>query len=355
MMLLKLLSACDTTKTNPLVISLMDKGTIGERIEDLGIRVFELNISYKSPLTLNLIKLWFVLRQFKPDIFQGWMYHANFLAYFFSFIFPKTKIFLGIRQTLYDIKNERIFTRFLIYLGKYISHRCDAVIYNSKKSLEQHLGYGYSRNNVMLIPNGFDVSSYSPSKFRNNVNNIKRKLGIPVDAFIIGIVARNHPMKGHSIFLTAAQNLLDKYPDIHFMGIGEDVTYSKLGHLIDNRYKSSIHLLGERQDIPELISILDLSVNSSTWGEAFSNAICETMAMEIPCVVTDIGDSKYIVGEYGFVVEPGDIVSLTSGLTKMVELKPDDRKQLGKKSRARIIESFSLEKITKDYELLYEV
>ena len=83
-MLLKLLSAINLDKYNILVVSLIDKGAIGQKIEALGIKVYTLNLSSKLPVTFSLLSLPFVLKRFEPNIFHGWMYHANLLLSFIS-------------------------------------------------------------------------------------------------------------------------------------------------------------------------------------------------------------------------------------------------------------------------------
>ena len=65
----------------------------------------------------------------------------------------------------------------------------------------------------------------------------------------------------------------------------------------------SVLLLGLRKDVSEVLNAFDLLVSSSV-GEGFSNAIGEAMAVELPCVVTDVGDSARVVGSTGWVVDP---------------------------------------------------
>ncbi|MDA8872032.1 glycosyltransferase, partial [Candidatus Thioglobus sp.] len=145
-MLLKVLSAVSLDKYNILVISLIDKGTIGHKIESLGIEVFSLNLSRKCPITFSLLLLPFVLKKFKPNIFHGWMYHANLLLSLISLLYPKVRIIWGIRHSLYDIDKEKFLTKLVIYLSKFFSKKCTNIIFNSSKSLEQHVKYGFSEN-----------------------------------------------------------------------------------------------------------------------------------------------------------------------------------------------------------------
>lgn len=358
MMLFKLLSATDRAKVNLLVVSLMNKGPIGVRIEAIGIRVHSLNLSRKFPFSLSLFalwKMWGVLKEFKPAILQGWMYHANIVVFFISLVFSEAKLYWNIRQTLYGMKRERLMTKIVIKAGRWLSKYCDGIIYNSKKSLEQHSKCGYSSKNAIVIPNGFDADLFSPFQYQAHLTKLKKQLKIPSEALIIGLVARYHPMKGHSIFLEASLKLLDKFPDTHFVFVGRGVTCPSLSGIIEERCKSSFHFLEEREDIPELLSIVDIAVNSSIWGEGFSNAIGEAMLMGIPCVVTDVGDSAFIVGDCGVVVTPGDINSLVSGMLSLVDMSSDARRQLGHKSRVRMIDQFLLEASSRKYGLLYGI
>jgi glycosyltransferase involved in cell wall biosynthesis len=343
------------TKFNFLVVALVDKGVVGSQIEELGVEIVELNLSRKTPITFKLLKLIFILKYFKPDVIQGWMYHANLLAYMSSIFFFRAKLYWSVRHTLYNIRNEKLITRFVIRSCKLLSGRCDKIIYNSRKSLQQHVEFGYSKNNSIVIHNGFDVDKYSPLNYRNTRDKYKSELGVSRDAIIIGIVARFHPMKGYEDFINAALLVLEKYPNTHFIAVGKNITDSQFEHLLADNYLSSFHFLGERSDIPEIISTFDISVNSSKWGEAFSNSICESMAMEVPCVVTNVGDSEYIVGELGMIVEPGDVNSLSERIIELIEKGPVLRNQLGIKSRLRIVENFSLKILNKHHEELYSV
>lgn len=355
MSLLKLISTSDNSKVNLLVVSLKDRGSIGEQMEKQGVKVVELNLSRFTPITFNCFKLLFNLLSFKPDIIQGWMYHANFLSYLYSYAIPKASIYWGIRQSLYSTKNEKIITRIIIYLCKLVSFRCDKIIYNSKKSLEQHTNYGFTKNNCEVIPNGFNDKLFSPSNVNRSNVNIRSELNIPEDVIVVGVVARNHPMKGYENFIKAASNILQTYPNVHFIAAGNKIEKPRFKHLLNNMNINSFHFLSEGRDISRLISIFDIAVSSSIWGEGFSNFICEAMLMEVPCVVTDVGDSKLIVDDFGIVVEPGSISSLSRGIVKMIEMPLEKRKEIGRKSRTRIIENFSLEILKENYEKLYGI
>ena len=86
-MLYKLLSATDRSRFESVVVSLMDKGTIGEKIEALGVRIYALNM-HRGILAIDaVLRLRKIMCALRPDLIQGWMYHANvaaFLSYYFQ-------------------------------------------------------------------------------------------------------------------------------------------------------------------------------------------------------------------------------------------------------------------------------
>jgi glycosyltransferase involved in cell wall biosynthesis len=115
-----------------------------------------------------------------------------------------------------------------------------------------------------------------------------------------------------------------------------------------------VHLLGARNDISRLTAALDICSLSSAYGEAFPLVIGEAMSCGVPCVVTDVGDSAWIVGDTGRVVPPKNAPALAEAWQELIELDPQDREKLGKMARKRVIEDFSIELIVDRYEEVYE-
>jgi len=99
----------------------------------------------------------------------------------------------------------------------------------------------------------------------------------------------------------------------------------------------------ETNPVP-IYNALDICVSSSV-GEGFSNVIAEAMSCQVPCVVTEVGDSPHIVGETGYTTPAGNPNSLADAILRMAELPRDDRKNLGKMARLRIETEFSVAKM----------
>ena len=355
MMLYKLLSNYNKNLFKPVVISLMDRGTLGNRIEKLGIPVYAVGIikHHLRPIVFyRFIKL---IYQLKPDIIQGWMYHGNIASSLAGLcLLNKVPILWNIRHTPYNLKEEKWFTSILIRLGALFSHQPKYIIYNSQASAYHHKLLGYNNKLHKIIPNGFDCFQFKPSITARLT--LRNELKLKKDDFLIGFIARYHPMKNHVDFIRAARKLISKYPYIHFVLAGRNV--NKFNSVLVNLIKeegivSQVHLLDERNDISEITAAPDIATNFSSWGESFSNAIGEAMACGIPCVVTDIGDSALIVGDTGIVIPTKNIDELVKAWIKLIKISSEGRKQLGQKARERIVNNFSLLKIINNYEEVY--
>jgi glycosyltransferase involved in cell wall biosynthesis len=328
----------------------MGRGKVTERIEALGVKVETLDLGQgERPSWKTIKKLRQFVRAFNPDIVQGWMYHGNIVATVVVFLFDpmrrKVKLFWNVRQTLYDINSEKAQTRWLIVLGRWLSFFPYSIIYNSNLSAEQHCNAGYLSKKTRIIPNGFDLQKFKPDQ--NRRQQLREELKVSESTVLIGHISRLHPMKDHATLLRAIDRVVGRLPST---GDKQEVLFLLIGHGVTSELSQNpaIRFLGERSDIPKIMSALDILVSSSAWGEGFPNVIGEAMASEVPCVVTDVGDSAYIVGKYGRVCSVEDDQCIANSLLQLIENK-QERKTAGKQARKRIKENYSMDKIKKEY------
>jgi glycosyltransferase involved in cell wall biosynthesis len=292
------------------------------------------------------------LRQSNPDIVQGWLYHGNVAATVSTLFWDNAPpVLWNIRGSLATGKR---FTNLLVWLSAKISFLPYKIINNSTASAlehEQRLGFRTERR--VVLPNGFDTEMFRPSA--NSRRTVRQSLGISDDAIVIGLLGRYHPIKDHENFLAAAGVVRDRHPNVHFVlaGEGVDETNAALRELV---LRHGLHeraqLLGLRSDVAELMCSLDLLVCSS-WGEGFPNVVGEAMSCGVPCVVTDVGDCREVVGDTGRTVPPRDSSALAQGILDLIAIGSEGRAALGARARQRVIESFSLEAVVRRYEDLY--
>jgi len=228
------------------------------------------------------------------------------------------------------------------------------IIYNSKTGAEQHEHNGYKASKRVLIPNGFDTELFQPSM--KAYNSVRKELDINPKATVIGLVGRYHYLKGHNNFLKAASILIKKYPGIQFVLVGSQIDrdnaelHEKIGQL---GLSQNVHLLGERFDIPRLTAAFDIATSSSI-SEGFPNVIGEAMSCAVPCVVTDVGDSAWVIADSGRVVAAQNPEALVAAWVDLLEMGKEMRLVLGRQARRRIMDNFSISAVVKQYEVLYD-
>jgi glycosyltransferase involved in cell wall biosynthesis len=356
MMLYKLLFGTDQLRFEPIVLSLMDHGKYGDSIEALGIQVHTIDMKGGLPIPAKVWQCIQKVHQLKPDLIISWMYHSSFAAQVSNtFRLQSVPIIWNIRQSTDSFENTKPSTTALIKLLAKLSSFSLKIIYNSHVGASQHEKLGYRATKTVVIPNGFDTNFFAPSQ--EHRISIRAELGIANETFLIGRVGRYHPMKDYSNFLHAAAFLLKKYPDTHFILAGSEVDgqNQNLCEIIHNLgIANRTHLLGERRDIVRLTAALDIATSTSVSNEGFPNVIGEAMSCGVPCVVTDVGDSAWIVGDTGRVVPPRNSEVLAQAWKELIDMGSEGREALGKAARARIMECFSLDSVVAQYEELYE-
>jgi len=215
----------------------------------------------------------------------------------------------------------------------------------------------FPTNKVFTIYNGVNVREYID---KNNIEILKGSIGIEKKHPVVGVVAGLRKIKGIRYFIEAASIISRRNADVEFLIIGPDwgepgCTKEELEFLAKQlKVSNNIRFLGTRSDIPDLITIFDVAVVASL-SEGFSNAILEYMASSKPVVATNVGGNPEAVvhGETGFLVPPGDASALANAIGAILEDK-QMATRFGRAGRKCVEEKFSLEKMIKNYENLFE-
>lgn len=354
MSLYRLLSCIDRTMYASQVVSLIPVGGVGDKIRELGIPVFTLNMKPGQPSVSALLKLTNRMRNERFDIIQTWLYHADLLGLLAAKGAGINNVAWNIRNSYIDMSKYHRMSGIVLKVCAWLSEWPQAVVCNSRAGKDFHASINYHPKRWVLIPNGIDLSEYKPDSLARL--SVRQELGIAPDALLIGLAARYDPMKDHANFLKAAALLARSGLDAHFIMAGQDVKPDNqdLSGIVDQEGLSGrVHMLGRRSDMPRLYAALDVFSLTSLFGEGFPNVIAEAMACGVPCAVTDVGDSALIVGETGRVVPSRDPKALASAWAGILGLSLEEREALGKSARGRIASLFSIEKMVAAYAQLY--
>lgn len=355
MMLYKLLRRLPEHDIAAEVASLTTEGRLAAPIRELGVPVYALGARRGVPDPRMVVQLARRLRVDRPQVVQTWMYHADLIGGLAAKLVGSIPIAWNIRQSDLDPTHSKRLTIWTAKTCAWLSHAIpERIVCCSDAAARVHREMGYAEKKLIVIPNGFEVDHFRPD--RSARITVRSELGIEQRHPIVGMVARFDPQKDHWSFVDAASLLAARLPAARFVLCGDGVTWAneKLVRWIDERgIRERVHLLGRREDVARLMNAFDVATLSSAYGEGFPNVVGEAMACGVPCVVTDVGDAAWIVGDTGRVVPIRDPLALADAWFELVEAGDSTRQALGARARARVVEHFDLETIAGRYASLY--
>lgn len=346
-MLLKLLEIGRGDPRTSVVISLTDIGPIGARISALGVPVHALGMHRGRPDPAALFRLVALLRRERPDVVQTWMYHSDLLGGVAARLLGVPVVW-GVRHdtSCHDKALTRATRLACALLSRWVPQQ---VVFNSNTARRSHAAGGYATRKLVVVPNGFDLARFRPDPVARA--ELRRELGIPARAPVVGIVARFHPDKGHDTFARAAARVRAARPDVHFVLCGDGVDWAdpELSRLLEGAgLRDVAHLLGARVDVERVFAALDVACLASR-TESFPNVLGEAMACGVPCVATDCGDVRAVVGAAGRVVPIGDAAAMGDALLEMLQLEPAAREALAVAARAHVAASYGLPSVARRF------
>jgi glycosyltransferase involved in cell wall biosynthesis len=205
---------------------------------------------------------------------------------------------------------------------------------------------------ITIIYNGIDGDEFTREFDRAE---IIEELDISPDAKIIGIVARLDSIKNHRCLIKAMKKVAARFPDALLLVIGDGPLRTELEELVSFvRLNNNIKFLGTRNDIPRLLSVLDIFVLCSL-SEGLPLTILEAMAAGKPIVATDVGGIPEIIkdGIDGIIIPSDDSDRLAEAISELLRDKRK-RHEMGAKARMKFEEKFTIQTMVKSYEELYE-
>ncbi|GAH86382.1 unnamed protein product, partial [marine sediment metagenome] len=224
----------------------------------------------------------------------------------------------------------------------------------------------YNINKVHWLPNGIippkNSHALSLEEKELIINELNLNSHLDKDDFIIiyvGNMIFQQKVKGMIDFLTGFNNFIVKInPDglkrgIKLLFIGEGLH----SHLLEQKIRefeleNHVFLLGRRDDVNIILTISDLLALTS-YIEGFPNVILEAMSSKVPCIGTNVGGIKSLIGDTGYLVKPGDIEGIEKKVFNFYKLSELEKIKLGKRAFDRIKNNFDLEIIGKKLFDLY--
>jgi glycosyltransferase involved in cell wall biosynthesis len=204
-------------------------------------------------------------------------------------------------------------------------------------------------DDVTFVPNGIDELPPADGP------RVRAELGIGPEDPVIGAVAVLRPQKALQNLVEAAAALAPDHPGLRVLIAGDGPERQRLEPMIRERgLESTVTLLGQRGDVPDVLAALDVAVVSSDF-EGTPLAVLEYMDAGLPVVATRVGGLPDLIehGRHGLLVEPGDPSALAEAIGTLLR-NPEQARELGALGRERRRAEFSIDQTVRTLERMYE-
>ena len=349
---------CKFDKSNThTVISLMNEQKYVPMLKKIGINVFTLNFSNRQVNLKGMVKLYRLIKKIEPDVVQTWLDLADLVGGVIARFAGIKNIVWGVHHSELKRGESKLSTIFISRVNALMSYFIPRkIIYCAEESRKAQEKIGYKKSKGIIVFNGYDWKGFKPDN--SIVQSLRNELSIHHDTFLIGHVGRYDPQKDLGNLIDAFSILNKKNLKFQASIVGTELDKEN-SELVASIKKHDlcmhIHLLGRRDDIEVVMNGIDLFVLSSV-SEAFPNVINEAMLCGTPCVTTDVGDSRFIVGETGWTVRPKDSMALADAIIKAYNEKNSNSSSWIKRKvacRKRVEDNFSIDIMIENYKKVW--
>ncbi len=205
---------------------------------------------------------------------------------------------------------------------------------------------------ITIVNSGLELDYYRNVTI--DIASIKQSLKIEPHLNLVGMISRLEPVKGAEYIVPAAKVVIEKFTDVRFLIAGEGSLREKMESEARNfGISDKFIFLGWREDVREILSVLDVLVQPSL-NEAVGRILIEAGASSVPVVATKVGGIPEIVldGQTGILIEPGDAQGLAQAVISLLE-DEDKRKKMGLNAKNRINERFSAQSMVNSISQVY--
>lgn len=345
--LLEILQFIDKFKIHP-IIACPTEGVLPSRIREMGIDIhFSRFESLRNPVKfISEIRELQIFAQ-NNDVS---LIHSN------STLSAKHAMFLGKILKVPTVAHIRDFvpaTDLFFRIWLYFIDRVVAI----SKSVERSLRHPCIPNCTQLIYNGVDTERFVPS---HDAAAIRRLLDLPSDNLLVGTIGRFGADKGMASFVDAAHLILQEFPHVRFVVVGDAVFSENIHYqdeavqkIMDLHIKDHVLCMGNREDVHEIMAALDIIVVPSL-REPFGRVAAEAGACGKPVVASAVGGLAEIVrdSETGILVPPDDPIAMSSAILRLLHSE-ELRRTMGIKARERICKLFDIRRTVNEIENLY--
>jgi len=340
----------DRDKYQLFACCLKEGGPYEKRLRDTGINVS--NLGLKNILDVRIIpRLIKYIKENRIDVVHTSVFPADVYGRIAAklagvpFIFSTTERF--------EEHKQEVMYLLLCFADTLTIHLTTKVVAISNAVKDYLIRWHRVKpDRIEVIYNGVDVK-----RFDITLNHIdyKTQLGLDPDKAIVCTIARLVPVKGLETLIEAAAEVLKDVKEAQFLIVGDGLLKKQLESRVSQlNIDGAFVFTGFRNDIPEILSIVDVFVMPSL-SEGLGNAILEAMAAGKPVVASNVGGISEAVlhNKTGFLVPPRDSYSLAEAIIRLLQSK-QTRLRMGNEGKRHVMLNFNMKKMVSEYENFYD-
>ncbi|OGV49499.1 MAG: hypothetical protein A2X49_00975 [Lentisphaerae bacterium GWF2_52_8] len=328
-------------EANIYVICLFGRGPIADELEAKGIKIYFFNFKIYN-LPIKFLQLLFFLKKHKIDIVHTNLHLSHIIG-------QSAAMFAGTRKIIHMHSLEKAPRGLIGWWKSFLVQKADMVIPVSQASLKAfQKAYPLYKNQVKVIYNGVDIAEIRKRCKESKYH--RAEFGVEENAFLIISVANLKWEKGLIYLIAGAQRLP---PSIHFLIVGDGPQKTMLKEEIEKaKLSERFHFLGQRRDIPELLSLANAFVLPSV-VEGFGISLLEALAVGLPSIASNVGGIPEMFSgqELALLVPPANPEKLADAIS-MVHSDAELRKKLSENSE-QSVKNFDIHLISKQYYDVY--
>jgi glycosyltransferase involved in cell wall biosynthesis len=320
-------------------------GRLESVLDGAGIQVINFNKTSRWSNATFIARLVEIIHVTGIDVLYSFLPTPNIISAIVGILVPELRVAWGIRAAGLGMENPSKIHVFAHKLESLLSRQPDVIISNSDAGLRSALLRGFPKNKLSVIHNGIDTSAFYPD--RNLGKSLRTQWRVNPEDTLIGIVARLDPIKNHELFLQAAAQAARSLHKLRFVVLGSgDSRYSQHLHKIAEGLDLNDRVIwvGDQTDMLSAYNALDI-LSLCSRAEGFPNAVSEAMACGVPCVSTNVGDCKSIIGEFGRVLSDATPEDLVNSWEELISTLQSSTTSIGRLARERIIAEYSIERM----------
>jgi len=336
-------------KFKPIVCCLGEVGIVSDELKEAGVKLININAHGRK----GFIGAWRVARIIKKEgirILHTWLFTANTWGRIGG-ILANCPVIIASERGIIDF--ERRWYHNLI--DKILAKFSSLVLVNSAAVRDYVAQMGIPREKIRIIYNGLELDKFTGELDAERAHLLRKEFNIPEGNQVVGMVARLHPHKDYITYIKAAKIVCQRKENVSFLMVGDGSERKKIENIIrEHALEGKVVITGERKDVPDIIAIMDVAVLSSP-REGLPNAVLEAQASRKPVVATrTTGVLEAMVdGKTGIMVDIGNAEGMAEAILTLLEDKELARR-MGEEGRRWVEERFSVERMVRETERVYE-